>query len=166
MTPGRASATIVPPPEVPTLTLQERLQDELKQAMRDRDEMRKSVIRFARAAIRDREIEKRVDLDDEGVLDVLSRQAQQRRDSIEAFQSAGRTDLVEKETAELAIIQEYLPKQMSAEEITELAKAAISETGASGPSDMGKVMGRLMPQCKGRAPGKQVSSIVQELLRS
>ena len=148
------------------MTLQERLQDDLKQAMRDRDETRKSVIRFARAAIRDREIEKRADLDDEGVLDVLSRQAQQRRDSIEAFEGAGRADLVDKEAAELAIIQEYLPQQMTAEEITDLAKAAISETGASGPGDMGKVMGRLMPQCKGRAQGKQVSSIVQELLRS
>ena len=148
------------------MTLQERLQDDLKQAMRDWDETRKSVIRFARAAIRDREIEKRADLDDEGVVDVLSRQAQQRRDSIEAFERAGRADLVEKEAAELAIIQEYLPEQMSAEEITELARAAISETGASGPADMGKVMGRLMPQCKGRAPGKLVSGIVQELLRS
>lgn len=154
------------PPEVPPLTLQERLQDDLKQAMRDRDETRKSVIRFVRAAIRDREIERRADLDEEGVLEVLSRQAQQRRDSIEAFEGAGRDDLVAKEAAELAVIQEYLPQQMSADEITELAKAAISETGATGPSDMGKVMGRLMPQCKGRAQGKQVSSIVRELLAS
>ena len=148
------------------MTLQERLQADLRQAMRDRDDTRKSVIRFVRAAIRNREIEKRADLDDEGVLDVLSRQAQQRRDSIEAFESAGRTDLVEKESAEFAIIQEYLPEQMSAEEVTELARAAIADTGASGPGDIGKVMGRVMPQCKGRAPGKLVSSIVQELLRS
>ena len=134
--------------------------------MRDRDEIRKSVIRLVRAAIHDREIEKRAPVDDEGVIEVLGRQAQQRRDSIEAFGSAGRADLVEKETAELAIIQEYLPKQMSAEEITELVKAAISDTGASGPADIGKVMGRVMPQCKGKAPGKLVSGIVQELLRS
>ena len=134
--------------------------------MRDRDEIRKSVIRFVRAAIHDREIEKRAPVDDEGVIEVLGRQAQQRRDSIEAFESAGRTDLVEKESAELIIIQEYLPKQMSAEEITELVKAAISDTGASGPGDIGKVMGRVMPQCKGKAPGKLVSGIVQELLRS
>ena len=148
------------------MTLQERLQDDLKQAMRDRDETRKSVIRFVRAAIRDREIERRSDLDDEGVLDVLSRQAQQRRDSIEAFEGAGRDDLVAKEAAELAVIQEYLPQQMSAEEISELARAAISETGASGPGDMGKVMSHVMPQCKGRAQGKQVSGIVRELLAS
>ena len=148
------------------MTLQERLQDDLKQAMRDRDEIRKSVIRLVRAAIHDREIEKRAPVDDEGVIEVLGRQAQQRRDSIEAFESAGRTDLVEKESAELVIIQEYLPKQMSAEEITELVKAAISDTGASGPGDIGKVMGRVMPQCKGKAPGKLVSGIVRELLRS
>ena len=148
------------------MTLQERLQADLKQAMRDRDETRKSVIRFVRAAIQDREIEKRDALDDAGVIDVLSRQAQQRRDSIEAFEGAGRADLVEKESAELAVIQEYLPKQVSAEEVTELARAAISETGASGPGDMGKVMGRMMPQVKGKAPGKLVSGIVRELLAS
>ena len=148
------------------MTLQERLQADLRQAMRDRDETRKSVIRFIRAAIHDREIEKQASLDDEGVIEVLGRQAQQRRDSIEAFEKAGRADLVEKESAELAIIQEYLPEQLSAEEIADVVKAAIADTGAAGPRDIGKVMGRVMPQVKGKAPGKMVSGIVQELLRS
>ncbi len=148
------------------MTLQERLQADLKQAMKDRDDTRKSVIRFVRAAIHDREIEKQAALDDEGVIEALGRQAQQRRDSIEAFEKAGRTDLVEKERAELAVIQGYLPEQMSEDEVADIVKAAISAIGAAGPQDIGKVMGRVMPQVKGKAPGKMVSGIVQEILRS
>lgn len=146
------------------MTLQARLQEDLKEALRSGDELRKSVLRFLRSEIRYQEIAEQRALDDEGVIKVLSRLAQQRRDSIEAFKQGNRPDLVEKEMAELGIILQYLPQQMSREEIVELVRKAIQETGAMGPRDMGKVMGRVMPQVRGRAEGRMVSAIVAELL--
>ncbi|MDP6300716.1 MAG: GatB/YqeY domain-containing protein [SAR202 cluster bacterium] len=145
--------------------MKERLDSDLKSAMRDKDVLRRGLIRYLRSEIHNQEIAKRADLDEEGVLAVLSRQAQQRRDSIEAFKEADRADLVDKERAELDIILEYLPQQLSAEEITALVQQAVKDSGATGPSDMGKVMGRLMPQVRGKAEGRQVSSIVTETLK-
>ena len=145
--------------------MKERLDSDLKSAMRDKDVLRRGLIRYLRSEIHNQEIAKRADLDEEGVLAVLSRQAQQRRDSIEAFKEADRTDLVDKERAEFDIILEYLPQQLSAEEITALVQQAVKDSGATGPSDMGKVMGRLMPQVRGKAEGRQVSSIVTETLK-
>ena len=147
------------------MTMKERLDSDLKSAMRDKDVLRRGLIRYLRSEIHNQEIAKRADLDEEGVLAVLSRQAQQRRDSIEAFKEADRADLVDKERAELDIILEYLPQQLSAEEITVLVQQAVKDSGATGPSDMGKVMGRLMPQVRGKAEGRQVSSIVTETLK-
>ncbi len=147
------------------MTMKERLDSDLKSAMRDKDVLRRGLIRYLRSEIHNQEIAKRADLDEEGVLAVLSRQAQQRRDSIEAFKEADRADLVDKERAELDIILEYLPQQLSAEEITALVQQAVKDSGATGPSDMGKVMGRLMPQVRGKAEGRQVSSIVTETLK-
>ena len=148
------------------MTMKSRLEDDLRQAMRDRDTLRRDVIRYMRSEIRNQEIRVQDDLDDQGVIQVLSRQAQQRRDSIEAFSEANRNDLVEKEQAELAIIIEYLPQQMSREEITELVRQVVTEVGAEGPGDMGKVMSRIMPQVRGRAEGREVNAIVMETLRS
>ena len=146
--------------------MKSRLDDDLKQAMRDRDTVRRDVIRYLRSEIRNQEIRIQKDLDDEGVVQVLSRQAQQRRDSIEAFAEAKRADLVEKEQAELAIIMGYLPQQMTRGEITETVQQVVAEVGATGPGDMGKVMSRIMPQVRGRAEGREVNSIVMETLRS
>ena len=146
------------------MTLQERLQDDLKQAMRSRDVIRRSVIRFLRSEIRNQEIARQATLDDEGVTEVLGRQAQQRRDSIEAFREGNRQDLVDKEEAELNVILEYLPQQLSGEEISSLARTVIEEVGATGSRDIGKVMGKLMPQVKGKAEGRAVSQAVSELL--
>ena len=148
------------------MTMKDRLNDDLKQAMRDRDTVRRDVIRYLRSEIRNQEIRVQDDLDDDGVVQVLSRQAQQRRDSIEAFAQADRTDLVEKEQAELAIIMRYLPQQMTRDEIASLVQQVIADVGASGPGDMGKVMSQIMPQVRGRAEGREVSSIVMETLRS
>lgn len=148
------------------MTMKSRLDDDLKQAMRDRDTVRRDVIRYLRSEIRNQEIRVQKDLDDEGVVQVLSRQAQQRRDSIEAFAEAKRADLVEKEQAELAIIMGYLPQQMTRDEITEMVQQVVAEVGAAGPGDMGKVMSRIMPQVRGRAEGREVNSIVIETLRS
>lgn len=134
--------------------------------MRSGDTARRDVIRFLRSAIHNQEISSQTDLDDEGVIAVLSKQAVQRRDSIELFKEGNRLDLVENEEAQLAIIGEYLPTQLTEDEISVLARAAVEATGATGPKDMGKVMGRLMPDTKGKADGRAVSRIVQELLRS
>ncbi len=147
------------------MTMKSRLDDDLKQAMRDRDVLRRGVIRYLRSEIRNQEIRVQDELDDDGVVQVLSRQAQQRRDSIEAFAAANRTDLVEKEESELAVIMEYMPQQMTRGEIASLVQQVIADVGASGPGDMGKVMSQIMPQVRGRAEGREVSSIVMETLR-
>ena len=146
-------------------TLKTKLEDDLKQAMRERNAQRRDVIRYIRSEIRNQEIRLRRDLEDDDAIQVLSRQAQQRRDSIEAFQSANRQDLVEKERAELEIITEYLPRQMGEDEIRALVAQTVAETGATGPRDMGKVMSAIMPQVRGRAEGRQVSALVSEKLR-
>lgn len=147
------------------MTLQDRLNEDLKTAMRSKDIERRSVIRLLRSAIHNAEITKQATLDDEAVTQVLTKQAQQRRESIEAYGSANRQDLVDKETAELAIIMEYLPEQMSREDISQLVRQALEDVSAQGPQDMGKVMGKLMPQVHGKAIGSEVSSIVMELLK-
>ena len=147
------------------MTMKSRLEDDLKQAMRSRDTVRRDVIRYLRSEIRNQEIRVQEELDDDGVVQVLSRQAQQRRDSIEAFEGAGRNDLVEKEQAELAIIMEYMPQQMTRDEIASLVQQVVTDVGATGPGDMGKVMSQIMPQVRGRAEGREVSSIVMETLR-
>ncbi len=147
------------------MSLRERLNDDVKSAMRARDAMRRGVLRYVLSAVHDQEIEKRGPLDDEAITALLGRQAQQRRDSIEAFRDGGREDLAAKEEAELALIMAYLPDQLTADEVRELAAKAIADTGAASPQDMGRVMGALMPQVRGRAEGKTVSAVVSELLR-
>ena len=147
------------------MTLKETLQDDLKKAMRSGDVMRRSVIRMLRSEIHNREIESRSELDDAATIQILGRQAQQRRDSIEAFERAERDDLVQKERAELAIIMEYLPQQLTGEELLEIVRGSIEQVGAEGPQDMGKVMGAVMPKVRGRAEGREVNRIASELLR-
>ena len=148
------------------MSLQNRLQDDLKKAMIERDKVRKNVIRFVRSVIHDREIERKQTLDDESVIDVLGKQAQQRRDSIEAFEQGNRPELVAKEKAELDVILEYLPKQLTEDEVRKIVLKAIEGFELTGTKDMGKVMSTVMPELKGRAEGKTVSSIVMQLLNS
>lgn len=148
------------------MTMKSRLNEDMKQAMREKNVLKRDVIRYLRSEIRNQEIRDQKDLDDPGVIQVLSRQAQQRRDSIEAYGDAGRQDLVEKEQAELGVIMAYLPQQMTAEEITDLVQQVVAEVGASGPGDMGKVMGAIMPRVRGKAEGREVNVIVQQTLRS
>ena len=148
------------------MALKDRLSDDLKDAMRQRDAKRRDTLRLLLSAIRYEEIARKGDLDDDAVTQTLSKQAQQRRDSIEAYEKGARPDLVAQEQAELEIIRAYLPEPMSAEEVGAIVQAAIADAGATGPQDMGKVMGRIMPQVRGRADGKQVSALVQERLRS
>ncbi len=149
------------------MALKDRLNEDLKDAMRQRDAKRRDTLRLLLSAIRYEEIARKgVELDDDGVTQTLSKQAQQRRDSIAAYEKGARPDLVAQEEAELAIIKAYLPEPLSAEEVGAIVEAAIADAGARGPQDMGKVMGRIMPQVRGRADGKQVSAMVQERLRS
>ena len=144
------------------MSLKQRLEGDLKDAMRQRDTLRRSVIRFIRSAVHNQEIADQKELDDDGIIGVLSSQAQQRRDSIEAFTQGNRPELADKEKSELAIVLEYMPEQLSAEEITDLVKSAIDEVGAASPADMGKVMGRVMPHVKGKAEGRVVSTITSD----
>ena len=146
------------------MSLREQLDADLLKAVRSKDELRRSALRLIKASVQSDEKSLGKALGDDGVIQVLSREAKRRRESIDAFQKGNRPDLVEREEAELALISSYLPQQLSAEEITEIARSVIGETGAGGPGDRGKVMGRLMPQVKGKADGKLVSQIVGELL--
>ena len=146
--------------------LRETLDSDLKDAMRNKEALRRTVLRTMLSEIRNAEINSQTTLDDEGIISVLTKQVQQRKDSVEAYNAANRQDLVDKETEEINIISVYLPDQLLPEEIEGIIKAAILETGASSLSDMGKVMGFVMPQVRGRADGKIVNTIVTEILRA
>ena len=148
------------------MDLKQRLADDLKQAIRAKDSVKRSVIRLVMAAIKNTEIARRTTLDDSGVLGVIAKEVKQRHESIEAFRQGKRHDLVAQEEAELAILQEYLPPQMSREEIIAEARRVIEEVEAQEPGDKGKVMPRLIAQLKGRADGREINAVVTELLGS
>ena len=145
-------------------TLKQKLNDDLRQALRDRDKCRSSVLRLLLAAIHNTEIARRASLEDTDILGAIAKEAKQRKESIEAFKQGNRPDLVAQEEAELVILQGYLPQEMSREGITEAAKKVITEVGACSLKDKGKVMGKLIPQLKGRAEGQLINQVVSELL--
>jgi len=144
--------------------LRQKLSDDLKQAMRGGDKVRRSVIRLVIAAIRNAEIARQTALDDTDILGVIAKEVRQRRESIEAFRQGNRHDLVAQEEAELTILNEHLPRQMTREEIIVAARQVIEGIGAQGPGDKGKVMPQLIAQLKGRADGREINAIVTELL--
>ena len=146
------------------MTLKETLLKQQMDAMRRKDELRLSVIRMVRSAINYAEIEQGHELDDAGVLAVIARDVKRHRDTIAEIAKGKRPDLLQKEEAELAILLSYLPQQMSVEEIETHARAAISQVGAKSPTDMGKVMGVLLPQLRGKADNRTISQVVQSLL--
>jgi len=146
------------------MSLKQELQEDLKKALRARDERRKSVIRMALAAIVNAEVEHGGELDDASVTTVLQKQARQRRDAIVELRQANRPDLLAAEEAELAILEEYLPGLFSREEIAVEARQVIAEVGATGMGQMGLVMRPLMSKLKGRADGRVVNEVVRELL--
>jgi uncharacterized protein len=148
------------------VTLAQRLQDDLTRAIRERDDLRRDSLRMAIAAVYNSQKQERRDLSDDEVVVVLMREIKARRETIEALEGAGRADAAAEEQAKLGIISEYLPEQLSGDELDELARAAIDETGATSPRDMGRVMAALMPRVRGRAEGRQVSAAVaRELAR-
>ena len=148
------------------MSLKEQLANDLKDAIRQRDEARKNAIRMATWAIKNAEVEKGAELRDADVLALLGREAKRRRESIAEFKKAQRQDLVDKEQAELGVLQSYLPAQISRDEIVQAAREVIAEVGAGGPSDKGKVMPVLIGRLAGRAEGREINEVVTELLAS
>ncbi|MNZ90884.1 Yqey-like protein [compost metagenome] len=147
------------------MNLSDRLTDDMKKAMKDQDKFKLTVIRMMRASVKNLEIDLKRPLDDNEVLDILSREIKQRKDSLQEFKKAGRDDLVADLAAEIEIISQYLPEQLTEEEIQEIVTQTIHELGASSKADMGKVMSALLPKTKGRADGKLVNQFVQQLLK-
>ena len=149
------------------MSLKEQLTEDMKTAMKAKEagKQRLGVIRLVRSAVRQLEIDGKKELDDAGVLAVLSKEVKQRRDSIEEFRKGGREDLVKQNEEEIAILMEYLPQQLSEDEVRSLVKEAVTASGASSPKDMGKVMKLLMPKVKGRADGKLVNDLVRGMLQ-
>jgi uncharacterized protein YqeY len=146
------------------MTLKDKIQEALKGALKRQQGVEVSTLRLLLSEIKYAEIAQQKPADDGKVLDVIAREAKRRRESIEAFRKGNRSDLVEQEEAELAILMNYLPKQMSREEIVAAARAVMDMVGAKGLSDKGRVMAQLMPQIKGKADGREVSEIISELL--
>jgi uncharacterized protein YqeY len=146
------------------MSLKERFNNDLREALRSGDEHRKSALRMVLAALHNAEIEARGELDEGAVLGVLAKEVKQRRESIEEFRKGGREDLVAREEAQLTVIQQYLPQQMTREEIIEAARSVIAEVGARGPADKGKVMPVLINKLRGRADGREINAVVTELL--
>ncbi|EPY08866.1 aspartyl-tRNA amidotransferase [Paenibacillus sp. E194] len=147
------------------MDLSQRLNEDMKQAMKSQDKFKLSTIRMVRSAIKNVEIDERRTLNDDEVLEILGREIKQRKDALHEFEKAGRGDLADGVRAEIDILTPYLPAQLSEEEIKVIVQETIQETGASSKADMGKVMGALMPKVKGRADGKLVNSVVQQCLQ-
>lgn len=146
------------------MSIKEQLKQDLVEAMKAKDTIRKNTVQMARAGILQVEKDQRTELDDNGVIEVLAREVKKRKDVLPDYEKSGRTDLVVDLNREIEVLMTYLPEQMSEAEVEEIVRAAITETGASGMKDMGKVMAAVMPQTKGRADGKLVNTLVKKLL--
>ena len=147
------------------MSLKDKLQNDFKEAMKARDEIRKNTVNLARAAIKQYEVDNREELDEQGILSILTKQVKMRKDALSDFEKAGRTDLLDDYNKEIEILMEYLPKQLSEEEVTEIVKATAAELGIEGGrQNMGKLIGAVMPKVKGVADGGIVKKIVEGLL--
>ncbi len=147
------------------MSLKDRLLEDMKSAMKKKDTIRKSTITMVRAAILQKEKDEKVKLDDAGVVGIIAKEVKQRKDSIPEFERGNRPDLVDELNTEINILMEYLPQQLTEKEIGKIVLQTISEVGATGMKDMGKVMGALMPRLKGRADGKLINEIVRKHLQ-
>lgn len=147
------------------MSLKDRLLNDFKDSMKAKDEIRKNTVNLARAAIKQYEVDNRVELDDQGIVSILTKQVKMRKDALSDFEKAGRTDLLDAYNREIEILMEYLPKQLSEEEITEIVKATAAELGIEGgKQNMGKLIGAVMPKVKGVADGGVVRKIIEGLL--
>ena len=147
------------------MSFKNQLNDSLKDAMKSGDEVRKRTVRMALASIKQAEVDKRIELDDAAVTSILQKEFKNRHESLEEARKANRADLIEANEAEIRVLEAFLPKAMPAEELRAIVQAAITETGASAPADMGKVMKAVMPKVAGRAPNDMISAPVRELLQ-
>ncbi len=146
------------------MSLKDQITEDMKAAMRAKDTERLGTIRLLTAAMKQKEVDERITLDDVAVVAIVDKMLKQRKDSIEAFEKAGRQDLVDKEVAEVKVLQAYLPARLSAEEVAAAVKAIVADMGAKGPGDMGKVMGAVKAQLAGKADMGQVSAAVKAAL--
>ena len=146
------------------MSLKDQITEDMKTAMRAKDMERLGTIRLLQAAMKQKEVDERIELDDAGIVAIVDKLIKQRKDSITAFEGAGRQDLADKEKAEMAVLQAYLPARLSAEEVAVEVKAIVTELGASGPGDMGKVMGAVKAKLAGKADMGQVSAAVKAAL--
>lgn len=146
------------------LALKEKLMEDLKLSMKDKDTVRKNTVQSVRAAIKQVEVDNRVELSDDDIIGVIAKGAKKRKDVLPEYEKSGRTDLIDELKREIEILMGYLPSQLSKEELGEIVKNAIAEVGASSMKDMGKIMANVMPKIKGRADGGMVNAIAKELL--
>jgi len=147
------------------MSLKQKLQEDLKSSMKNKDAIKKSVITLIRASIKQYEVDNRVELEDDEIVGLIAKQLKQTRDSREEFLKAGREDLVSKAEAEIEVLKEYLPRQLSEEELNKIVISTISEVGATSMKDMKKIMTSIMPKVKGRADGKLLNELVKKNLQ-
>lgn len=147
------------------MSLKQKLQEDLKSSMKNKDTIKKSVITLIRSSIKQYEVDNRVELGDDEIVDLIAKQLKQTRDSREEFAKAGRDDLVSKAEAEIEVLKEYLPQQLSEEELNEIVISTISEVGATSMKDMKTIMSSIMPKVKGRADGKLINELVKKNLQ-
>ncbi|MEO8355186.1 MAG: GatB/YqeY domain-containing protein [Chloroflexota bacterium] len=147
------------------MSIKTQLNESMKDAMRSGDDVRKRTVRMALAAVKQVEVDRRIELDDVAVINLIQKEVKNRRESLEEAKKANRADLVEANEAEIKVLEVFLPKAMPAEELGAIVQAAIAETGASSPADMGKIMKIVMAKVAGRAPNDMVSATVRELLQ-
>lgn len=146
------------------MSLKEKLAEDLKTAMKNKDIVRKNVVQMVRAGVLQVEKDNKVTLDDEGILEVIAKQLKQRRDSLPDYEKSGREDLIAELKAEMDVLMEYLPEQLTEDELRVIVEEAVTQTGASSMKDMGKIMSSVMPKVKGRADGKMINEIAKAIL--
>ncbi|MBP2026326.1 uncharacterized protein YqeY [Acetoanaerobium pronyense] len=146
------------------MTLKDTLMNDLKESMKNKDQVRKSVVTLVRSAIKQKEVDERVELSDDDILDVISKQLKQRKDALEEFKKLQRDDLVDETEKEISILMGYLPEQLTDEELHAIVSETINQVGATTMKDMGKIMGVVMPKVKGKADGKRINEIAKQIL--
>jgi uncharacterized protein YqeY len=146
------------------MSLKEQLLEELKTAMKEKDTVKKNTVQMARAAILQVEKDNRITLDDDGIIDVIAKEVKKRRDVLPDYEKSGRQDLIDSLKAEVDVLLQYLPQQLSEEELEAIVRKAVQDTGAASAKDMGRIMQAVMPQVKGRADGKMINAMVKKII--
>lgn len=146
------------------MSLKERLLEDMKTAMRDKDVIRKNTVQLARAAVLQVEKDNRITLDDDGVVEIIAKEVKKRRDSLPEYEKSGRQDLIDNLKSEINVLLQYLPQQLTEQELEEIVREAVNETGASSAKDIGKVMKAVLPKVKGRADGGMINQIVKKVI--